>query len=332
MKEEEIRPKEMFDRFLELSELDCDRYFSDAETTEIPCPACGASGIHSFEKNSFGYDECPQCLTLYVNPRPRAKYFEEFYQYSDSQKYWANEFYAATASARKAAMWEPKAARILEILETHGVYPVKDTPVINIGAGYGIFEDVVRENSFFPTVSIEPNPNLKPVLEEKGHRVITAFFENLDPGEIRKTAGEKYHFVSFELLEHLVDPGRFLEHLKGYLPPNGLFIATTLSSTGVDIRELWDKSKVVSPPFHLNFFNPASVRKLATTHGFELVDVFTPGELDVDILCNNLQDLGRFWKTTLQQADEESKDEIQKFFVRQNLSYHMWFILRKNDA
>ena len=38
-----------------------------------------------------------------------------------------------------------------------------------------------------------------------------------------------------------------------------LFIFITLSSTGVDIQGLWENSKSVSPPHHLNFFNPYSI-------------------------------------------------------------------------
>jgi len=332
MNEEEIRPKKYFDKFLELSEKDCKKYFSDAETTRISCPACDSAGIHAFDKTGFSYEECPNCHTLYVSPRPKVEYFENYYRYSKTQEYWANEFCAATANARKNSMWQPKAKRIKELLLEFSSFPIDQTPVINIGAGYGILEDVVKENGYFPTVSIEPNSNLKPVLEGKGHKVITAFFENLDPDELAKISGSRFHFVSFELFEHLVEPAKFLEKLYAYLPSGGLFIATTLSGTGIDIRELWEKSKVVSPPFHLNFFNPESVRKLAESHGFELVDVFTPGELDVDIMCNNFDDLGRFWQSTLKGADDDLKADIQEFLVKHKLSSHMWFILRKDNA
>jgi len=332
MKEEEIRPAEYFNKFLELSIQDCDKYFLNAETLEISCPACGSTGTQAFIKSEFGYEECPKCLTLYVNPRPKAQYFENYYQYSESQKYWANEFYAATANARKEVMWKPKVERIKALLSEFSTFPIDQSPVINIGAGYGIFEDVAKENGYFPTVSIEPNPHLRPVLEEKGHKVITAFFENLVPSEITNISGPQYHFVSFELFEHLVEPGIFLDKLNAYLPAGGLFIATTLSGTGIDIRELWEKSKSVSPPFHLNFFNPGSVKQLANNHGFDLIDVFTPGELDVDIMCNNIEDVGRFWQSVLRAADDSFKADIQDFLVKNKLSSHMWFILRKKNA
>ena len=70
---------------------------------------------------------------------------------------------------------------------------------------------------------------------------------------------------------------------------------------GLDIRLLWENSKSVVPPHHLNFFNPSSLKRLAEATGFECLQVSTPGELDIDIIYNNrslIQD--RFWTTLLE--------------------------------
>jgi len=70
MKEEEIRPKAIFDEYLQLCEEDTRKYFDAVECTDVHCPACGQSGEFSFNKNSFDYAECPNCKTLFVSPRP----------------------------------------------------------------------------------------------------------------------------------------------------------------------------------------------------------------------------------------------------------------------
>ena len=71
------------------------------------------------------------------------------------------------------------------------------------------------------------------------------------------------------------------------LQSGDLFIFTTLSGTGVDIQALWQDSKSVMPPHHLNFLNPISVDVLLARLGFESLSITTPGKLDIDILANN---------------------------------------------
>ena len=70
MKENDIRPQELFDELLRLNKLDIEKYFISSINEPISCPACGEMGESSFVKNDFSFDECPNCKTLYVSPRP----------------------------------------------------------------------------------------------------------------------------------------------------------------------------------------------------------------------------------------------------------------------
>jgi hypothetical protein len=79
MKEEEIRPKRIFDEYLRLAERDTQKYFTGCEHQSVCCPACGLEGLYSFTKHGFDYEECPACQTLFVSPRP-AVLFSRYYQ------------------------------------------------------------------------------------------------------------------------------------------------------------------------------------------------------------------------------------------------------------
>ena len=59
---------------------------------------------------------------------------------------------------------------------------------------------------------------------------------------------------------------------------------TTLNGRGFDILLLWNKSKSIAPPLHLNFFNPGSIRILLEKIGFQILEISTPGKLDWDIV------------------------------------------------
>ena len=80
MKETDIRPEGIFKEYLKLCEKDSKKFFSSAKTEKINCPACDSRGKKVIEKNGFSYDECPVCRTLYVNPRPSALSFKDFYE------------------------------------------------------------------------------------------------------------------------------------------------------------------------------------------------------------------------------------------------------------
>ena len=86
MKERDIRPKKVFDKFLHLTSLDIKKYFSKSKV-KINCVACGEKGKFSFKKEGFSYYECQKCQTLFVNPRPKEDSFENFYKKSISLNY-----------------------------------------------------------------------------------------------------------------------------------------------------------------------------------------------------------------------------------------------------
>ena len=109
-----------------------------------------------------------------------------------------------------------------------------------------------------------------------------------------------------------------------------LFIFTTLSGTGVDIQGLWKDSKSVSPPHHLNFFNPYSIKILVGKAGLKMLQVTTPGELDIDILSSNIDLIkDRFLKTLVKHTSDTEKLEWQKFISDSGWSSHMMICCQK---
>src|SRR5688500_17283427 len=98
MREQDIRPKALFDQFLAASREDAGLLFADPSAFQvIPCPACGAGAVaSSFDKLGFEYRECAGCGSLYVSPRPPAELFDRFYRTSKASEFFAREFYRQT--------------------------------------------------------------------------------------------------------------------------------------------------------------------------------------------------------------------------------------------
>ena len=328
MKEEEIRPKKIFDEYLKLAKEDIKEYFSDkSKFVHIVCPACAKNDASfEFEKNGFSYVQCKNCGTLYVNPRPSEEAIRNFYAGSKSTKYWAEHFYKETEEQRREKIFRPRASMIQDFIGKSK----KINTFADIGAGYGTFLDEVRKLDLVKNIlAIEPSEDLATILRNKGFEIIKMPIEEC--GDVLRN---KVNLAtSFELLEHVFSPENFFSSVWKILADGGYFIFTTLNINGFDLQVLWDKSKSISPPHHLNFFNLDSAKILLKRCGFETVKAFTPGKLDVDIVKNMCSEqnieVSRFVKLLIN-SDEMTRANFQSFLRENSSSSHMCFIAQKS--
>jgi len=100
-----------------------------------------------------------------------------------------------------------------------------------------------------------------------------------------------------------------------------LFIFTTLSGTGsISRRSGRILNQFAAAPSE--FFNPKSVQIILKRVGFDILKTSTPGKLDIDILCNNIQYIkDRFWRTFVLQALGEGKTGHAEIYFRQRLEF-----------
>jgi len=324
MKESDIRPAALFDEYLRLCEKDARTYFAAVPRTPVSCPVCDTPGTPAFTKSGFSYDVCARCDSLYVSPRPAADAFEAYYTTAPSSKYWATTFYRETAAARRELLWRPKAELVADKVAT---LCSRDCAIVDVGGGYGLFAEEIRGLTSGEVVVIEPAPHLAEICRSKALRVVEKFLEHVEPADLPKRPSA---FVSFELFEHLHDPRRFLQRMHQLMAGGDLFIFTTLSGTGLDIQLLWERSKSVCPPHHLNFLNPRSMATLLVRVGFEVIEITTPGKLDIDIAATGAELVtDRFWRTFLRYADESARAEWQQIIASTGWSSHMMITCRK---
>jgi SAM-dependent methyltransferase len=199
----------------------------------------------------------------------------------------------------------------------------------DIGAGYGLFlEELSKINASVKSVAIEPSPEMAEICRAKDHEVLELIIEKIEGHD------ERFDFLcSFELFEHLHTPRSMIVAAFKLLKPGGSFLLTTLNGRGFDIQLMWEKSKSVFPPHHLNFCNPDSLSSLLEDVGFEVVQAETPGLLDWDIVEGNLKrgqfSTDRFWTLVAELSTDECKQELQSWITRNKLSSHMRILARK---
>jgi 2-polyprenyl-3-methyl-5-hydroxy-6-metoxy-1,4-benzoquinol methylase len=328
LKESEIRPPKLFNQYLKLAREDIDRYFSDrSRFVEVSCPACGcdewAPGMVKFK---FRYLLCSDCSSLYLSPRPTVAMYEKFYQEAESIKFWSSHFFKETAEARRQKIFNPLARLVVEWADKSGIPSDAKGVFVDIGSGYGIFLEEVRRLEYFgQIVGIEPEPNFARIGRDRGYDIIEKKLEDIKDVEV----GADFA-TAFEVLEHVFNPQEFLSAARRILRPGGILMFTTLSVSGFDIQVLWENSKSVYPPHHINLLSVQGMRRLMERSGLRLIDLSTPGELDVEIVQNIQHENPEFqlprFAATIINAPDAVKANFQDFLKANALSSHIRII------
>ncbi len=334
MKEEEIRPKNLHDTIIELSRQDVERLILPEKNKleEIACPGCGSkNSTFQFKKFGLDYVLCQDCYSLYLSPRPKESFLNQIYPKMKSVQYWEAHFYKETAEPRREKIYVPRAKKVVDLINQYKV-PDKEV-LIDIGSGFGIFlEELRKVSDFKKLIATEPTLSLAKVCESKGLDVIKKLGRDLSLSDISKKASV---ITCFEVLEHIVDPLKFLTVLSKILKPGGLLILTAPSVSGIDVQLLWEKSKTVYPPHHINLLSVEGVKELiGRVNGLELLDISTPGALDVDIIRNAkregvIENLGKFFDYLFSREDENLFENLQQFCQKHDLSSHLMVVIKK---
>ena len=332
MREADIRPFDLVNEYLRLSEADVENFFPDMSAfVERRCPGCDAAAKEpAFSKGRFTAVRCPECATLYIDPAPRAESLDAFYRDSISQRYWGDVFFPAVAEARRKNIFRPRVERIAALLAGQGH---ASGTVIDVGAGTGIFLEECRAAGWpGPLLAVEPAAGMAATCRGKGFET----FEGLAADAAADGAWRDRAdlVVSFEVIEHVLSVVDFVSDLARLCRPGGLILMTGLCGTGFDILTLGARSKAIAPPHHLNFLSFDGVTAVLRRRGLELVSFQTPGRLDLDIVRNTLAEAGEsatdpFLRHLLESAPTEAQDAFQTFLAENGLSSHLWIVARR---
>jgi 2-polyprenyl-3-methyl-5-hydroxy-6-metoxy-1,4-benzoquinol methylase len=331
MKEDQIRPKKIFEKYLELSKKDISHFFSEPKNlVKVYCPACTSTNIsEKFFKNKFQLNLCSNCNTLYVSPRPKKKDLDKFYKDSESTTFWAREFFPSVAETRRKLIFKQRAKDVYEYCQLKNIIH-KD--VIDVGAGYGLFLEEWRSISHDDNLyALEPGQELASVCREKQFITLEKFSD-----EAAEWANKADLITSFEVFEHVFSPYDFLESLIKMLKPGGLAVVSGLTVDGFDIQYLWEESKSISPPHHLNFLSINGLIDIFDRVGFENIEVHTPGKLDFDIVKNSIflnklsKEKHRFINAIVERG-QKAEESFQSFLRKNRMSSHFWVFAQKKE-
>lgn len=333
MKEADIRPSNLINKFIELSIADIEDIFSDRTSfIDVRCPGCDSKqSKEELIKYGFRYLVCKNCDSIYCSPRPSVRQLETFYEKAKSVGFWANEFYVETSEARRKLMFRPRAQLALKI-STENTTVDTNPVLVDVGSGYGMLLDEAKAmGKFADVIGIEPNNEFATMCMQRGFVVINKYAEDL-----RKDDVSAHVATCFEVLEHVYNPCKFLMSIRNGLCVGGRLLLTTLTANGFDIQVLWEHSKSITPPTHLNIMSVEGIRCLMERSGYRIINIDTPGELDLDIVMNTYRDnegieRSRFVDLLMSQDNYQTNDAFQKFLQQNGLSSHLRIVAERLD-
>lgn len=297
------------------------------EFVQVDCPACDLDATaYIFDKFGFTFQRCEGCRTIYMSPRPSEAVMNDYYSNSENYAIWAEHVFPKTEAARRDKIHKPWFQRITDHCEQ---YSVPMTTLVEVGPGFGTFASVATDSGRFDrVVAVEPTPELAQACRDRGVDVVEKRIEDVD----RKDLPDADVIVAFEVIEHLFDPGSFLDGIRTRMREGGLLVMSCPNGEGFDISVLGADSMAVDAE-HVNLFNPDSMATLLESHGLEPLQITTPGRLDAEFVRDAARDgkvdLDPFLQRVLIDEWDRLAWPFQEFLAANGLSSHMWTVARR---
>ncbi len=288
-----IKPKKIND-FIEQYHIDYDgeRYIRDR------CPACGNKGYSfAFDKYSFHYVRCDDCMSLYVQNVIDDKEFDKYSQSIIDKIYNTPEYQTYLETLESETSFE------LEILFSRFLGNKTSSNI-----GYMGTKEIVYKNS------------------------LKKFNTDIDIFDFEQGVS-KYKF-DFIIVDHILEKSTNIEilikNIYDSLSKDGTLYILSRVGSGIDILTLWEDSKVF-PIEHKNLLSIDGIKKVLINKSFAIKELNTPGILDVDnILKSGSQNIPQFL-TYLDKFDQKASMEEFKIFLQKNLLSSFATIVAKKD-
>jgi 2-polyprenyl-3-methyl-5-hydroxy-6-metoxy-1,4-benzoquinol methylase len=243
-------------------------------TEPVPaCPVCGATERtplaigFDYElltcRNPWRFVRCDRCRHAWLDPRPTAAELSTIYP---SSYYAYNYEEQINPIAVRGKHWLDQ-RKLRGIVSTLAQRP---RGYLDVGCGDGRFlrvmeaEGLPRERCY--GLELDPRP-----VERLAADGFSVWNERVEA--CTKISDESLDLVTmFHVIEHVADPSAVTRSIHRWLAPGGVFALETPNLDSLDARlfrrTYWGGYHI---PRHWHLFTPASVARMLTDQGFEIV-------------------------------------------------------------
>jgi SAM-dependent methyltransferase len=230
---------------------------SHAPATTRVCPACSRVTPHvlRFRKNGSDILVCQSCGLGRAEPSsfdPTTFYTKDYFSGHHADGY--SDYLGSEAVLRREFS---ESVDYIRKFVTGG-------KLLELGCAYGFF--LKEASRYFETTGIELAADAAAYCRRAGLNVLhgTADEANLE------RIGAVDVIVLLDVIEHLPQPHETLALCHRQLNPGGIIVITTGDFSSAVARLTGSQWRLMTPPQHLWYFTPASVRRLAARLGLSV--------------------------------------------------------------
>lgn len=304
----------MQDNLFQTKEIDIARRYVEAhhirKDLQRECPICGKkAGRFFFTKWNVDYLCCQECDSLFAvcDEEDVAGYLS----FQDLIDFRLSDEYQTQISESRHAVW----SEFLEWVEVRAYRFLGKNKKLNI---------------------IDIGNRLSGLVEMTKNSEICGKYKALDSIiQVQEdTIGEGEADVIFynDAIKTELHPSDKIESIKKYLREDGLLFIGARAGSGFDIITLKENNTKIYPYEHVLLPSVKGITKFLENNGFEVLEITTPGVMDVKYVLEDLDKLGdreEFVKYLLKERDETKLQEFQRFLQKSCMSSFIRVIARK---
>ena len=222
----------------------------------MQCEICQSTQIKRWVTvSNYDHYRCNNCQHLYVYPKPPAHEIEKYYQDAT--------FYSKAESEELRLIAEAKTRVkfLSKLAEKYGL----EKRLLDVGCASGIFLEQAQKDGWV-VEGIELSPILSAEARTKGLTVLNGLIEELP-------IHTQYPVVTaWEVIEHTINPEKFLYSLRSRVQDGGFVALSTPLSNGLPALVLRSRFPMLCPPEHLSIFSKQSLQILGKELGLEMIN------------------------------------------------------------
>jgi len=243
------------------------------------CSACG-SGLKSLGNvANLGYVECPSCNSIFLHLIPASSSWADLLADVSHYRRSPEAFHRGITQSRSENVYGPK---IEWVQSTLRLQDVREPRLMEVVTPPSDFTSLLQSSGSFTEIL---------TVDEMDLVMAGTSGQSLERKQPHSSDGENLVDVAvlLESLDRVDDPTALLRAVARRLAEGGLLFVTALVCSGFDMRVLGLRNLYLYPPDRANCFSLRGLERLLKESGFTLLEVSTPGVLDLEIVQAHLR-------------------------------------------
>lgn len=275
------------------------------------CPICGKGNGHFFyNKWNVDYLKCDNCKSIFTVVDEQV--IKEYRNLKSLREMRLESEYQNNITAKRTDYWQG----LIDWIQVRAYRFLKrnrDLAIVDVGNRFEGFSEQIRHSDLCGEYNLRKSI--------------------LMPDEETIAFGKADLVFYFDQLQGISNPEEILKLIRDYLTDDGILYIGNRAGSGFDILTLKDKNNRIFPYEHILLPSIKGLIDLFDRLGFEVLEVTTPGVMDVKYVLDGLKYLEEetFVRDFMEDASQGVLQEFQRFLQKSGRSSFVSLLVKKKS-